>query len=80
MLTLRRVLRSRPELNSGSAHIFWYIMDEHMHIWSKPRIMCSYGSHELFLKRNYIIFESWIEDLIESANHNTMKCFEAFNQ
>ncbi len=28
MLTLRRLLRSRPELNSGTAHIFWYIMDE----------------------------------------------------
>ncbi len=28
MLTLRRLLRSRSELNSGTAHIFWYMMDE----------------------------------------------------
>ncbi len=80
MLTCQRLLRSRSELNSSTAHIFWYMMDEHMHFWCHPRIMRSHGSHELFLKCAYIIFESWIYDLTENANHNTMKRFEAFNQ
>ncbi len=31
MLTRQRLLRSRPELNCGTAHIFWYMLDEHMH-------------------------------------------------
>ncbi len=31
MPTLRRLLRSRLELNSGSVHIFWYMMVEHMY-------------------------------------------------
>ncbi len=59
MLTLRRFLRRRLELKSGTAHIFWYMMDEHMHFWCHPWFMCSHGYHELFLKCAYIIFESW---------------------
>ncbi len=80
MLTLRRLLRSRPVLNSGTAHIFWYMMDEHMYFWCHSGIMCSHGSHERFLKCAYIIFGFWIYDLTENANHNTMEQFEAFNQ
>ncbi len=36
MLTLRRLLRSRPELNSGTVHISWYVMDEHMYFCCHP--------------------------------------------
>ncbi len=57
MLNLQRLLRGRCEWNSGTAHIFWYMMDKHMHLWRYPEIMCSLGSHELFLKYAYIIFE-----------------------
>ncbi len=60
MLSCQRLLRSRSELNSGTAHIFWYMMDDQMHFWSHPRIMCSHGSHERFLKCADIIFEFWI--------------------
>ncbi len=80
MLTLRRLLRSRSELNSGTAHIFWNMMDVHMYFWCHPGIMCLHGSHERFLKCAYIIFGFWIYDLTEKANHNTMKHFEAFNK
>ncbi len=78
MRICQRLLRSRSELISGAAHIFWYMMDEHMHFRCHPRIMCSHGSHEL--KCAYIIFESWMYDLTENANHNTTERFEAFNQ
>ncbi len=80
MLTLRRLLRSRSELNSGTAHILWYMMDEQMYFWCHPGIMCSHGSYERFLKCAYIIFGFGIYDLTAKANHNRMKHFEAFNQ
>ncbi len=80
MLTLQRLFRSRPELNSGTAHVFWYMMDEHMYFWCHPGIMCSHGSHERFLKCAYINFGFWIYDLTENANHNRTKRCEAFNQ
>ncbi len=80
MLTCQCLLKSRSELNSGTVHMFWCMMDEHMHFWCHPRIMCSHGSHERLTKCAYIIFESWVYDLTENANHNTMKRFEAFNQ
>ncbi len=76
MLTFRRLLRSRLELNSGTAHVFRYIMDEHMNFWCHPMIMSSHGSDE----RAKTIFEFWIQGWTEKANHNTMKRFEAFNQ
>ncbi len=79
MPTLRLLLRSRPEMNSGTAHIFWYMMDEHMYLWCHPGITCSHGSHERFLKCACIIFGFWIYDLTENANHSTMKRFKAFN-
>ncbi len=53
MLTRQRLLRSRPELNSGTAHIFWYMMDENMYFWCHPGIMCSHGSHESFHESLY---------------------------
>ncbi len=56
MLTLRRLLRRRYELNSGTTHIFWYMMDAHMYFWCHPGIMCSHGFHKRFLKCVYIIF------------------------
>ncbi len=62
MPTLRCLLRSRPELNSGTVHIFWYMMDEHMHFWCHPGIMCSHGSEERCLECAYIIFGFWIYD------------------
>ncbi len=65
MLTLRCLLRSRSELNSGTAHILWYMMDEHMYFWCHRGIMCSHGSHERFLKCACIIFGFWIYDLTE---------------
>ncbi len=80
MLTVRRLLRSRPELNSSTAHIFWYMMDKHMYFWCHPGITCSHCSHERFLKCAHIIFGFWIENLTENANHSTMRHFEAFNQ
>ncbi len=80
MLNLQRLLRGRSEWNSSTGHIFWYMMDEHMHFWCHPEIMCSHGSHENFLKCAYIIFKFWIYDLTENANHSTIKHFEAFNQ
>ncbi len=73
MLTLRRLLRSRPELNSGTAHIFWHMMDERMYFWCHRGIMCSHGSHQRFLECAFIIFCFWIYDLTENTNHNTMK-------
>ncbi len=57
MLTCQRLLRSRSELNSGTTHIFWYMMDEHMNFWCHPRIMCSHGSHELFLKCSFRVLK-----------------------
>ncbi len=30
MLTLQRLFRGRPQWNSGTAHIFWYMVAEHM--------------------------------------------------
>ncbi len=30
MLKLQSLLRGRFEWNSGTAHIFWHMMDEHM--------------------------------------------------
>ncbi len=60
MLTLQRLLRSRPELNSVMAHIFWNMMDEHMHVLCHLVVMCSNGSNKLFIKCFYIILESWI--------------------
>ncbi len=41
MLALQRLLRSRPKWSCGTAHIFWYIMDEHMYVWCHPGILCS---------------------------------------
>ncbi len=60
MLACRRRLRSRPELNSGTARIFWYMMDEPMHFWCHPGFLCLHDSQERFLKCAYIIFEFWI--------------------
>ncbi len=80
MLTRRHLLRCWPELNFSAAHIFWYMVDENMHYWCHPEIICSHGSHERFLKCAYIIFEFWIQDLTENANHNRLRCFEAFNK
>ncbi len=37
MLALQRLLRSRPKWSCGTAHIFWYIMDEHAQFWVKWR-------------------------------------------
>ncbi len=76
------VLREKIESweNSGTAHIFWYMVDEHMYFWCHPGIMCSHAYHERFLKCAYIIFGCWIYDLTETANHNTMKHFEPFNE
>ncbi len=80
MLNPQLLLRGKSEWNSGTAHIFWYMIDEHMHFWCHPEIMCSHGSHERFLKCVWTIFEFLIQDPTENANHNTIKCFEAFNQ
>ncbi len=77
MLALQRLLRSRPKWSCGTAHIFWYIMGEHMYFWCHPGIMCS---NERFLECAYIIFAFWIYDLTENTNYNTMKRLEAFNQ
>ncbi len=41
MLALQRLLRSRPKWSYGTAHIFWYMMDEHMYFWCHPGILCS---------------------------------------
>ncbi len=68
MLTFQRLLRSRPEWDSGTMQIFWYMMDEHIHFWCHPGNMCSHGSHQLFLKCVYIIFEFWIQDVTENRN------------
>ncbi len=40
MLTCQRLLRSRSELKSGTAHIFWYMMDEHMHFFCVILRLC----------------------------------------
>ncbi len=80
MLTRQRLLRSRPELNSDTARIFWYMMDEHMYFWYHPEIVCSRRSNERFLQFAYISFEFWILDLTDKASHKTIKCFEGFNQ
>ncbi len=69
----RRLLRSRPELNSGTAHIFWHMVDEHIYFWCHPGILCSHGSHERFLECGYITFGFWFSDLTENPNYNTMK-------
>ncbi len=55
MLPLQRLLRSRPKWSCGTAHIFWYMMDEHMY---------------LCLECAYIIFGFWIYDLTENTNYN----------
>ncbi len=38
MPTCQRLLRSWPDLNSVTAHTFWYMMDKHLHFWCHPRI------------------------------------------
>ncbi len=38
MLTLQHLLNSRPKWNSGTAQIFWYMMDDHVHFWCHPEI------------------------------------------
>ncbi len=80
MLTLQRLLRSRAKWNSGTAHIFWHMMDEHRYFWCHPEKTCSHGSHELFLKCVNIIFEFWIKGFTENANHNMIERLEAFDQ
>ncbi len=80
MLSLQRLLRGMSKWSCGTAHIFWYIMDEHMYFWCRPEILCSHGSHKRFLEYAYIIFGFWIYDLTENTNYNTMKRLEAFNQ
>ncbi len=57
MLTPQRLRRSRPKWNSGMAHIFWHMMDEHMHFWYQPEIVCLNGVYERFLEYVYIIFK-----------------------
>ncbi len=51
------LLRGRFKCNSGAAHIFWYMMDEQMHVWCHLQIMCSHGCQERFLKCAYTIFK-----------------------
>ncbi len=80
MLALQHLLRSRPKWSCGTAHIFWYMMDEHMYFWCHPEIMCQHGSYERFLKWAHTIFGFWIYYSAENANHNTMKRFETFSQ
>ncbi len=65
MLALQRLLRCRPKWSYGTAHISWYIMDEHMYFWCHPGILCSHGSHERFLECAYITFGFRIYDLTE---------------
>ncbi len=72
MLTLRRLLRSRPELNSGASHMFWFMMDENMYFSCHPGIMCSHSSDERFLKCAYIIFGFWIYDLNQLQHDETL--------
>ncbi len=43
-INLTKLYRNAGEFKSGT------VMDEHMHFWCHPRIMCSHGSHQLFLK------------------------------
>ncbi len=38
MLIVQYLLRSRPELNSGTVPIFWFIIDEHMHFCAILRL------------------------------------------
>ncbi len=78
MLALQRLLRNRSKWSCGTAHIFWYMMDEHVYFGCHPGILCSHGSHERFLECAYITVGFWIYDLTENTNHNTMKRFEAF--
>ncbi len=47
MLALQRLLRSMSKWSCGTAHIFWYIMDEHMYFWCHPGILCSVATHGL---------------------------------
>ncbi len=58
MLTLQRLLRSRPKWNFGTAHIFWYMKDEHTHLWCHPETVCFHGLYELCHEHVYIIFDS----------------------
>ncbi len=80
MLALQRLLRSRPKWSCGTAHIFWYITDEHMYFWCHPGILCSQGPYERFSECAYIIYGFWIYDLTENTNYNMMKRFKSFNQ
>ncbi len=60
MLTLQNLLRSKPKLNSGTTHIFWYMMDEHMCFWCHPENACLHCFRELFLEYAYIIVKLWV--------------------
>ncbi len=51
MVTLQRLLRSTPEWNSGTTHVFL-----HMSIWRTHALFVS----SFFLEYVLIIFEFWV--------------------
>ncbi len=63
-----------PDWNSGTAHVFWYTMDEHL------EIVGPHGFRELFVEHVYIIFKFWVCDFTESVNQGKKKSLETFNQ
>ncbi len=65
MLTLQRLLRRRPKWNSDMAHIFWYMMDEHIRFWCQHAIGYFHGFHEIFLEYVNITFKFWVYDATE---------------
>ncbi len=64
MLTLQRLL-------TYGAHIFWYMMGEHVPFCCHREVVCLHGFRELFLKYVYIVFKFWVlsTQLMQSSGY-----------